>query len=101
MDQRNRAFVPHVLIVPVGSSVTFPNGDSVSHQVYSFSPARKFQLPLYRGSPNPPVVFDRAGVVTLGCNIHDPMRGYIFVSTASTSGAPMPGSVERRRGRPR
>jgi plastocyanin len=79
MDQQQRAFVPHVLIVPVGSSVTFPNSDSVSHQVYSFSPAKKFQLPLYRGSPNPPVGFDRAGVVTIGCNIHDAMRAYIFV----------------------
>lgn len=79
MDQQQRAFVPHVLIVPVGSSVTFPNSDSVSHQVYSFSPAKKFQLPLYRGSPNPPVAFDRPGIVTLGCNIHDAMRAYIFV----------------------
>ena len=79
MDQLNRAFVPHVLIVPVGSSVTFPNGDTVSHQVYSFSLAKKFQLSLYRGSPNPPVTFEQAGVVTLGCNIHDAMRAYIFV----------------------
>jgi plastocyanin len=79
MDQQQRRFVPHVLIVPLNSSVSFPNSDSVSHQVYSFSPARKFQLPLYHGSPNPPVQFDRAGVVTLGCNIHDAMRAYIFV----------------------
>jgi plastocyanin len=79
MDQQQRKFVPHVLIVPLNSTVSFPNSDSVSHQVYSFSPARKFQLPLYRGSPNPPVQFDRAGVITLGCNIHDAMRAYIFV----------------------
>jgi plastocyanin len=79
MDQQNREFVPHVLIVPVGSRVTFPNSDSVSHQVYSFSPAKKFQFPLYRGSPNPPVDFDRVGVVTIGCNIHDQMRAYVFV----------------------
>lgn len=79
MDQVNREFVPHVLIVPVGSSVTFPNSDTVSHQVYSFSPAKKFQFPLYRGSPNPPVDFDRIGVVTIGCNIHDQMRAYVFV----------------------
>ena len=79
MDQMNRAFVPHVLVVPVGSSVTFPNSDTVSHQVYSFSPARKFQFPLYRGSPNPPVNFDQVGVVTIGCNIHDQMRAYVFV----------------------
>ncbi|MEO8307034.1 MAG: methylamine utilization protein [Pseudomonadota bacterium] len=79
MDQMNREFVPHVLIVPVGSRVTFPNSDTVSHQIYSFSPAKKFQFPLYRGSPNPPVDFDRAGVVTIGCNIHDQMRAYVFV----------------------
>jgi plastocyanin len=79
MDQQLRSFVPHVLIVPLNSTVSFPNSDSVSHQVYSFSPAKKFQLPLYHGSPNPPVQFDRAGVVTLGCNIHDAMRAYIFV----------------------
>ena len=79
MDQMNRAFVPHVLVVPVGSRVTFPNSDTVSHQVYSFSPAKKFQFPLYRGSPNPPVDFDNVGVVTIGCNIHDQMRAYVFV----------------------
>jgi hypothetical protein len=79
MDQMNREFVPHVLIVPVGSRVTFPNSDSVSHQIYSFSPAKKFQFQLYRGSPNPPVDFDRVGVVTIGCNIHDQMRAYVFV----------------------
>jgi plastocyanin len=79
MDQMNREFVPHVLIVPVGSRVTFPNSDTVSHQIYSFSPAKKFQFPLYRGSPNPPVDFDRVGVVTIGCNIHDQMRAYVFV----------------------
>jgi plastocyanin len=79
MDQQQRSFVPHVLIVPLNSTVSFPNSDSVNHQVYSFSPAKKFQLPLYHGSPNPPVQFDRAGVITLGCNIHDAMRAYIFV----------------------
>ena len=47
-DQQQRRFAPHVLIVPLNSSVSFPNSDSVSHQVYSFSPARKFQLPLYQ-----------------------------------------------------
>jgi plastocyanin len=86
MDQRDRAFVPHVLIVPVGSRVNFPNSDTVSHQVYSFSPVKKFQLPLYRGHPNPPVIFDRVGIVTLGCNIHDQMRAYVFVTDGQYSG---------------
>jgi plastocyanin len=82
MDQVNLTFVPDVLVIPVHSTVQFPNSDAVSHQVYSFSPARQFQLPLYRGKPYPPVQFDQPGVVTLGCNIHDNMLGYIVVTTA-------------------
>ncbi|HEV2285701.1 MAG TPA: methylamine utilization protein [Steroidobacteraceae bacterium] len=82
MDQVNRAFEPDLMVIPVGSTVTFPNSDSVSHQIYSFSPAKRFQLPLYRGTPYPPVHFDTAGVVTLGCNIHDQMVGYLVVTDA-------------------
>jgi plastocyanin len=82
MDQVNRAFAPDLLVIPVGSAVTFPNSDSVSHQIYSFSPPKRFQLPLYRGTPYPPVHFDLAGVVTLGCNIHDEMVGYLVVTDA-------------------
>ena len=79
MDQRNRMFVPHVLAVQTGTSVSFPNSDDVRHHVYSFSSAKTFQLPLYKGTPANPEVFDRAGVVTLGCNIHDQMSAYIVV----------------------
>jgi plastocyanin len=82
MDQMNRMFMPEVLVVPVGSTVSFPNSDSVSHQIYSFSAAKRFQLPLYRGKPYPPVLFDKVGVVILGCNIHDWMIGYIDVTDA-------------------
>jgi plastocyanin len=82
MDQLERAFVPDLLVVPVGSTVSFPNSDSVSHQIYSFSSAKRFQLPLYRGKPYPPVLFDQAGVVTLGCNIHDEMLAYLVVTDA-------------------
>jgi plastocyanin len=82
MDQVNLAFVPDVLVIPVHSTVQFPNSDAVSHQVYSFSSARRFQLPLYRGKPYPPVQFDQPGVVTLGCNIHDNMLAYIVVTAA-------------------
>jgi plastocyanin len=80
MDQRNREFVPHILVVQVGTWVDFANCDTVSQQVYSFSPAKRFQLPLYRGAVHPPVLFDQPGVVTLGCNIHDSMLGYIYVA---------------------
>lgn len=79
MDQKNRQFVPHVLPVQVGTSVQFPNSDDIRHQVYSFSPAKKFQLPLYTGTPANPVVFDKPGVAILGCNIHDQMSAYVVV----------------------
>jgi plastocyanin len=82
VDQVELSFVPEVTVIPVGSSVSFPNSDQVSHQVYSFSPARRFQLPLYRGQPHAPVVFDQPGIVTLGCNIHDNMAAFIVVTAA-------------------
>ena len=82
MDQVSHAFEPDVLVIPVGSTVAFPNSDSVSHQIYSFSPTKRFQLPLYRGTPYPPVRFDQAGVVTLGCNIHDEMVAFLLVTDA-------------------
>ena len=79
MDQRNKTFVPHVLPVQVGTSVKFPNSDDIQHHVYSFSPAKKFELPLYKGTPANPIVFSTPGIVTLGCNIHDKMNGYIVI----------------------
>lgn len=86
IDQLDLQFVPHVTIVPAGSQVSFPNSDSVSHQVFSFSKAKTFQLPLYRGKKHDPVQFERVGVVTLGCNIHDQMRAYVFVVDAQYFG---------------
>ncbi len=80
VDQINHAFVPRVKAVLVGTAVSFPNRDNVRHHVYSFSPAKQFELPLYAGTPAAPVVFDKPGVVVLGCNIHDWMIGYIYVS---------------------
>jgi plastocyanin len=82
VDQVDLAFVPDVILVPAGSSISFPNSDAVSHQVYSFSSAHRFQLPLYRGRPYPPQVFDQPGVITLGCNIHDNMVAYVIVTAA-------------------
>src|SRR5687767_9872906 len=79
MDQRNRTFVPHVLVVQTGTAVRFPNSDDILHHVYSFSPVKPFQLPLYKGTPANPEVFDKAGVVTLGCNIHDQMSAFIVI----------------------
>jgi plastocyanin len=82
MDQVNLAYTPDVLVIPVGSTVSFPNTDKTGHEVYSFSPAHPFKLPLYRGKPYPPEHFDRVGIVTLGCNIHDAMLAYILVTDA-------------------
>ena len=79
MDQAHSAFVPHILIVQTGTSVLFPNNDVVSHHVYSFSEPKTFELGLYKGNAHPPIVFDRSGLVVLGCNIHDSMLGYVLV----------------------
>lgn len=80
MDQRNQEFVPRVLAVHSGTEVSFPNSDDIRHQVYSFSPAKRFELRLYEKTPSEPVQFDKAGLVVLGCNIHDWMVGYIYVT---------------------
>ncbi|MDP3227186.1 MAG: methylamine utilization protein [Acidovorax sp.] len=79
MAQEKRQFLPGLLVVPVGTEVLFPNRDTVRHHVYSFSQVKKFELKLYTGTPANPVLFDRAGVVSLGCNIHDQMVGWILV----------------------
>ena len=79
MDQINRKFMPHVLPVLVGSTVTFPNKDNIHHHIFSFSRAKKFDRPLYKGTNVEPVVLDKVGLVKLGCNIHDTMSGIIFV----------------------
>jgi len=79
MDQHNLQFDPFVLIVPVGANVSFPNRDAVRHHVYSFSPAKVFELKLYGKDDTRSVRFDKAGVVALGCNIHDGMVSFIKV----------------------
>lgn len=77
--QKDIAFSPHVLIVPVGASVSFPNRDRVRHHVYSVSAPKRFELKLYGRDETRAVIFDRPGVVALGCNIHDSMAGFIVV----------------------
>ena len=73
-------FNPFVLVIPVGGVVAFPNLDSFRHHVYSFSPAKRFELKLYAKEQNRTVRFDKAGAVPLGCNIHDGMTAFIKVS---------------------
>jgi len=79
MDQIDKQFVPHVLPIAVGTAVSFPNHDQIHHHVYSFSSAKTFEIPLYKGEQAAPVVFDQPGAVKLGCNIHDWMSGVILV----------------------
>ncbi|HEU4521554.1 MAG TPA: methylamine utilization protein [Thermoanaerobaculia bacterium] len=79
MDQKDRIFIPHVLPVQTGTWVEFPNSDNIRHQVYSVSPTRRFQLPLYIGKPAIPIQFNKAGIVAIGCNIHEQMSAWIVV----------------------
>ena len=80
IDQIDKEFVPYVKPVRAGSYVQFPNRDNIRHHVYSFSPPKSFELPLYKGTPSQAVLFDKPGVVKLGCNIHDWMIGYLYVA---------------------
>lgn len=80
MDQQKRQFKPYILPVQVGTTVSFPNSDPINHHVYSFSAAKRFELRLHQQKAAPQEVrFDRPGLVTLGCNIHDWMLGFILV----------------------
>lgn len=79
IGQRDRQFTPQLLIVQTGTAVNFPNFDTVRHHVYSFSPIKVIDIKLYSGTPAEPVVFDKPGVATLGCNIHDKMSAHVVV----------------------
>lgn len=80
IDQVDREFVPRVSVIQQGQSVIFPNSDNIRHHVYSFSTPKVFEIQLYAGVPKTPILFDRPGVVVLGCNIHDAMVGYLVVA---------------------
>jgi len=80
ITQKGRQFIPYVLPVAAGASVSFPNQDDILHHVYSFAEAKRFEINLYAGTPSEPIVFDKPGIVPLGCNIHDWMLAYIYVS---------------------
>lgn len=86
VSQAKRQFDPRVTVLTTGTPVNFPNFDTVRHHVYSFSPAKVFELKLYAGVPNKPIVFDKPGVVILGCNIHDQMVAWIVVSETPWNG---------------
>lgn len=77
--QRDREFVPWVTVVQAGTTISFPNADPILHHVYSFSPARPFEIKLYAGETPQGILFNKPGIVTLGCNIHDWMVAYVAV----------------------
>lgn len=79
MDQMDKEFIGPLLMVVKNSLVSFPNSDDIHHHVYSFSETKRFELPLYTGDTAAPVLFDNAGIVVIGCNIHDWMVDYIYV----------------------
>ena len=79
VEQFDREFLPYVTVIQVGTTVTFPNRDPILHHVYSFSPAKPFEIKLYTGRSPKAELFDKPGVITIGCNIHDWMIGYILV----------------------
>jgi plastocyanin len=80
VDQRKRQFVPYILAVQAGTTVSFPNADPINHHVYSFSAAKRFELRLQKSNEAPQQVrFDKPGLITLGCNIHDWMLGFVLV----------------------
>jgi truncated hemoglobin YjbI/plastocyanin len=82
VEQRNRTFLPHVTAVPVGSTVSFPNFDSIYHNVFSRSSSKSFDLGMYKSGQARDVKFDKPGIVRLGCNLHAHMAAYIVVVDA-------------------
>ena len=80
ISQAKRQFSPRVTLITTGTRATFPNFDTVRHHVYSFSPAKTFELKLYAGVPGVPLLFDKPGVAVLGCNIHDTMAAWVVVA---------------------
>jgi plastocyanin len=82
IDQRHETFLPLVVVIRKGGEVIFTNNDVTMHQVYSFSPIRRFQFEIDKGQTSRPVVFDNPGVAAIGCNIHDNMVAYVFVAGA-------------------
>ncbi len=80
IDQRNETFLPLVTVIPKSGRVIFANNDQTTHQVYSFSAAKQFEITLNRGQTSAPIIFDNLGVAALGCNIHDHMIAYVFVA---------------------
>lgn len=97
IEQRNLMFHPFVSVVPVGSTVMFPNFDATRHHVYSFSAAKRFEFKLFAKDQSRSITADRPGTIAVGCNIHDQMTAFVFVTdTAWTARTDMTGIVTFR-----
>jgi plastocyanin len=82
VDQRNLMFLPYLLVFRPGDEVVFRNSDATRHHVYSFSPARAFEFVLVPAQSSPPLRVDKPGAIAVGCNIHDQMIAYLYVTDA-------------------
>jgi len=81
-EQRNKTFAPHLLAVPPGSTVAFPNYDDFYHNVFSTSATQPFDIGMYKSGQSREMKFDKTGLVRLGCNVHANMASFIFVIDA-------------------
>jgi len=82
IDQKNLMFMPYIEVFRPGDQVVFRNSDTTRHHVYSFSPVKAFEFVLAPGQSSAPQLLDKPGVVAVGCNIHDGMISYLYVSDA-------------------
>ena len=82
IDQKNLMFMPYIEVFRPGDSVVFRNSDHTRHHVYSFSPVKAFEFVLTPGQSSAPLALDQSGVVAVGCNIHDQMIAYLYISDA-------------------
>lgn len=82
VDQKNLTFLPYVEVFHPGDSLVFRNSDGTRHHVYSFSPAKQFEMVVDANGRSAPLVLDKTGVVAVGCNIHDGMISYLYITDA-------------------
>src|SRR5678816_2955722 len=82
IEQRGKAFEPHVMAVPVGSTVAFPNFDAIYHNVFSISKTKPFDLGMYKNGETREIKFDKPGIARIGCNLHPAMSAYVVVVDA-------------------
>ncbi len=80
IDQKDETFIPYVVAIMRGGTVTFRNSDTTRHHVYTFSPIHPFEFILKPGDISAPQRFDKPGIAAIGCNIHDQMIAYVFIS---------------------